>query len=274
MAWIDLLGNDIHYTDTGSGDPVVMIHGHGSSAACWEPHIQELSKRYRVLAYDSYDHGFSSNSPRNGGGGPDRVNELENFLRKLGIERPVLMGQSMGGMTVLRWAIRHPAEAEALVVCGMGWPIMARPGNVMSALDAQERIWLSVGESFTPEWVEANPMEYERYIRIRSTATAIEAARHPRPTDLSKTGWDRQDPKVEEGLRAVASALLLFVGSKEAPAIAEGVHNVHSLVPHSRMVVAEGAAHNAYYQQRDLLLRSLEEILAAKPSVLDSTTPV
>ncbi len=266
MAWISLQGNDIHYTDNGSGDPVVLIHGHGSSAACWEPHITALSKRFRVLAYDSFDHGFSSNSAREGTG-PDRADELEEFLEKLGIERPIVIGQSMGSLTALRWAMRHPGEARALVACGMGWPVRTQPGSAMSSLDEAERIWLNVGDSFPKEWVEQNRTEYERYIRIRSTATAIEAARHPRGLDLAQLRWDRDDQSVEEGLRSITSPLMLFMGSREVPAIAEGVQNLHSLVPHSRLIVAEGAAHNAYYQDRALLLRSLDALLSAEPVV-------
>lgn len=57
MPWLDLLGNDIHYTDSGRGRPVVLLHGHASAAACWEPIIQDLERDFRVLAYDTYDHG-------------------------------------------------------------------------------------------------------------------------------------------------------------------------------------------------------------------------
>lgn len=271
MAWIDLQRNDIHYTDNGAGEPIVLIHGHGSAAACWEPHINALSERYRVFAYDSFDHGFSSNSPR-GGATPDRVDELEEFLAKLGIERPIIVGQSMGSITTLRWGIRHPGAARALVACGMGWPLRLPPtSGIAGSLDAQEQIWLGVGTSFTSDWVEQNRKEYDRYIRIRSTATAIEAARHPRPFNFTKPSWDPEDPAVEEGLRNITSPLLLFIGSLEAPAIVSGAQNVHALVPHSRLVVAEGAGHNAYYQQRALLLRSLDELLSDQHTVAEGS---
>ena len=66
-----------------------------SHGACWEPIITELEKDFRVLAYDTYDHGWSSNSPRQG---PlvDRVAELEQFMSWLGLENPVIVGQPMG----------------------------------------------------------------------------------------------------------------------------------------------------------------------------------
>ncbi|KAF0957624.1 alpha/beta fold hydrolase [Rhodococcus sp. T7] len=265
MPWIELAGNDIHYTDTGTGDPVVLVHGHGSAAACWEPIIAALAPRFRVLAYDSYDHGYSANSRREGPMA-DRATELEEFIGKLGLARPVVFGQSMGGMTTLRWALRHPAEARALVVCGMGWPLLPMDDKIASALDDEERIWLGVGESFTPDWIEANPVEHARYIRVRSTAAAIEAARHRRPMTSSQDEFLSEDPAAADrtaaGLKAISSPLLLFAGSKEAPFIMHGVENTHSLVPNSTLVIADGAAHNAYYQERELLLASFENLLA------------
>lgn len=265
MPWIELSGNDIHYTDTGSGDPIVLVHGHGSAAACWEPIIDVLADRFRVLAYDSYDHGFSSNSDRQG---PlvDRATELDEFITKLGLERPVVFGQSMGGMTTLRWAARNPCTARALVICGAGWPLLPMDGKIASALDPNERIWLGVGESFTRDWIEANPVEYARYIRIRSTATAIEAARHPRPVMESQVDFLSNDPdaaaRFEASLKAIASPMMLFAGSLEDPAIFHGVQRTHELVPHSRLVIAEGTAHNAYYQSRSLLLESFAALMA------------
>ncbi|WP_461188744.1 alpha/beta fold hydrolase [Arthrobacter sp. Z4-13] len=111
MPWLDVLGNDIHYTDAGRGQPVVLLHGHASAAACWEPIVAELEQDLRVLTYDTYDHGWSSNSPRNG---PlvDRAAEPEYFINSLGLENPVIVGQFMGGMTALRWAARHPRSLE------------------------------------------------------------------------------------------------------------------------------------------------------------------
>ena len=270
MPWIDLLGNDIHYTDTGAGEPIVLVHGLGSTAACWEPFIAELSATNRVLAYDSYDHGFSSNSQR-GGRLVDRADELEEFISRLGLERPTIFGQSMGSMTTLRWASRNPSRARALVACGMGWPLLAPTDDVASSLDPEERIWLGVGTSFTQDWIDANPLEFARYIRIRSTAAAIEAARHPRAIAESQPGFFSDKPEdmaeVEAGLRGIASPVLFFAGDQESPAIFAAVKNAHSLIEGSRLVVVEGAAHNAYYQERDLLLEAFREMTAAAPAL-------
>jgi len=275
MPWLDLLGNDIHYTDSGRGQPVVLLHGHASAAACWEPIAAELDRDFRVLAYDTYDHGWSSNSPRQG---PlaDRVEELEHFIGALGLANPIIVGQSMGGMTTLRWAVRHPRDAKALVVCGMGWPLVVPPPGqegtpeafqVFSSLDADEQIWLGVGNSFTERWIADNPRDYARYIRVRSTATAIEAARHPRSLEQSQGEFLSPDPQdvadFQEGLESVESAVVVFIGDAERPRIRRGAEHVAATVPGCRLVVVDDAGHNAYFQRQDLLVAAIRDAARA-----------
>ncbi|MCQ6272402.1 alpha/beta hydrolase [Pseudarthrobacter sp. R1] len=274
MPWLDVLGNDIHYTDSGAGRPVVLLHGHASAAACWEPIIAELEQDFRVLAYDTYDHGWSSNSPRQG---PlvDRVAELEHFISSLGLENPLIVGQSMGGMTALRWAIRNPAGAGALVVCGMGWPLVVpppgQPGQpekfeVFSSLDADEGIWLGVGASFTEQWIAENPRDYARYIRVRSTATAIEAARHPRSLEQSQGEFLSADPSdvdwFQQGLESISCPLVVMIGDEERPRIRRGAEHVAATVPGARLLVVEEAGHNAYFQRQDILVETIRNAAA------------
>src|SRR3546814_576300 len=132
-----------------------------------------------VCSSDLVNHGMSANSPRDEDE-PDRTDELEGFLSALGIERPILVGNSMGGNTALRYAIRHPEEAVALVISGAG--VRSGEAAVPAAPKPMdpERLCIPFGASFTPEFEQEQPDQYERYFRIRSTATRIEALRHPR----------------------------------------------------------------------------------------------
>jgi pimeloyl-ACP methyl ester carboxylesterase len=275
MPWLDVLGNDIHYTDSGRGQPIVLLHGHASAAACWEPIAAGLEQDFRVLAYDTYDHGWSSNSPRQG---PlvDRVAELDQFISSLGLENPVIVGQSMGGMTALRWAVRNPGGAGALVVCGMGWPLVVPPPGqagqpekfeVFSSLDADERIWLGVGNSFTDRWIAENPKDYARYIRVRSTAAAIEAARYPRSLEQSQGEFLSADPSdvdwFQRGLESITSPLLVLIGDQERPRIRRGAEHVAATVPGASLLVVEDAGHNAYFQRQDILVEAIRNTAAS-----------
>ena len=101
MAFVTVLGNDIHYLEQGDGQPLVLIHGFGGCAEGWYQQTHALSQRYRVIAYDSVNHGHSVSTPVDEPE-PDRADELDAFLEALNIRRPVLAGNSMGALTLLR----------------------------------------------------------------------------------------------------------------------------------------------------------------------------
>src|SRR5688572_16465365 len=119
MAWVQVGDTDVCYHEQGDGVPLVLLHGMSSCSEAWVQQFEALADRHRVIAYDSVNHGHSSNSPRDEPE-PDRADELEGFLEALGIERPIVAGNSMGAGTLLRWAVRHPDVARALVPSGAG----------------------------------------------------------------------------------------------------------------------------------------------------------
>src|SRR3954453_7228406 len=96
MAGVQVGKTDVHYVEAGSGPPLVFLHGFGSCAEAWYRQLGAFADRFRVIAYDSVNHGHTANSPA-GEPEPDRADELEGFLAALGLDRqrPVLAGNSM-----------------------------------------------------------------------------------------------------------------------------------------------------------------------------------
>lgn len=247
MAWLDIRGTDIHYLEFGSGQSLLFLHGNGSSGLNWHQQIDFFKDRYRVIAYDSINHGHSGNSPRNQPE-PDRVEELELVLAALGIERPILCGHSMGGSTVVRWACRHPAAALALIVSGSG---VARSGSgaprAAEPLPESEAFLPPSAGTFTEDWVHAHGREMARYAQLRSTGTRLEAQRHPRQATASRPS--RDPAELVPLVKAIQSPLLAIVGRLDA-ALSSAEH-LHELAAGSRLEVLDGNAHNEYYQSAD-----------------------
>jgi len=242
MPWIEVNGTDIYYVEDGEGEPLVFLHGNTSCGEAWFQQFAAFRDRFRVIAYDSVNHGHSSNSPRDEEE-PDRADELEGFLAALGIERPILAGNSMGGNTIIRWATRHPGAARALIPSGSG---VAEPGATMPQpgrpLDP-ETLFLPIGDSLTDSFKQHQPRMYERYLRIRSTATRIEALRHPRRPSARTS---EQRAAMAEGVPQIRSPMLIVVGSLDRAV--PNAQRLHRLVPHSEYVAIEGAPHNVYYE--------------------------
>lgn len=113
---VSVNGVDLRYVDTGSGDPpIVFVHGWTCRGSDWRNQIAELSKDHRVVALDQRGHGDSDK--------PDQdytiegfANDLIAFIEELGLERPVLVGHSMGGAIAHRVVRMRPGLARALVM--------------------------------------------------------------------------------------------------------------------------------------------------------------
>jgi pimeloyl-ACP methyl ester carboxylesterase len=260
VAFVDVNGLDVHYVDRGTGPTIVFLHGFGSCAEAWYQQFAVLAERYRCVAYDSVNHGHSANSPA-GLPEPDRADELEGFLAALGIGAPILAGNSMGALTILRWATRHPDEARALVPSGMG--VMTPGAGGMpeatrrSMFDpvAEDVVFLPATGGFTPGFPERHPAMYDRYVRLRSTATRIEASRHPRTSSAA-------DPTREElagRVASIRSPMQIIVG--ELDWLAGAARRLHELVPGSQLEVIAGAPHNVYYETAEPYTKTVERFL-------------
>jgi 2-hydroxy-6-oxo-6-(2'-aminophenyl)hexa-2,4-dienoate hydrolase len=119
---VDVGGIQTHYWETGRGDPVVLIHGGGAGADAygnWAQCMPRFASQFRTIAYDIV--GFGRSAPLKRGfvySQDARIEHLRAFLDGLGLERPALVGNSMGGATALGLAMRHPGRASRLVLMG------------------------------------------------------------------------------------------------------------------------------------------------------------
>src|SRR5579863_492139 len=105
----------LYYEVHGSGPAVVLAHGAGGTHMSWWQQVPVLSQKYKCITIDHRTLGYS----RDVKGGPGRrafVPDLTGLLDHLGIQKTALVGQSMGGTTVLGFASAHPDRVSALIM--------------------------------------------------------------------------------------------------------------------------------------------------------------
>lgn len=114
------LGNrlTVHLRDTGPRDaPVLMlIHGSNASLHTWEPWVDRLAPRYRIIRMDLPGHGLTGASPTRDYTPDAYVDVVERIRAKLGVDHIVLAGNSMGGGVAWHYALAHPDHIRALVL--------------------------------------------------------------------------------------------------------------------------------------------------------------
>jgi pimeloyl-ACP methyl ester carboxylesterase len=106
-----------HFVSKGeAGRPVVLVHGFGSSTFTWRKNVDTLAPRYRVYALDLKGFGLSAR-PKDGQYHMDAyTRHLLGFLDVMKLDRPVLVGHSLGGAVVARLALLHPERVGGLVL--------------------------------------------------------------------------------------------------------------------------------------------------------------
>lgn len=120
MTWqtgfVEVGGLKLHYTRTGGNKPpLVLAHGFSDDGLCWTPVAQALEADYDVIMVDARGHG-RSDGPESGYGSITLGDDLAGVIAALGLERPVVLGHSMGAATALALAANHPESVGAILL--------------------------------------------------------------------------------------------------------------------------------------------------------------
>jgi pimeloyl-ACP methyl ester carboxylesterase len=108
------------YDFRGSGPPLVFVHGLTFDSTSWQPIIDRLADRYRCIAVDLPGHGDSDGPPRLL---EDIAAALHRLLDEVGIDRPVVVGHSMGAPLACIYAATYPVRG----VVDVDQPLFVRP---------------------------------------------------------------------------------------------------------------------------------------------------
>ena len=145
-------GTRLHVEAFGPEDapPVVLIHGWTCALRFWRRQIRDLMPDHRVIAYDLRGHGRSG-SPDGGDWSPDALaDDLQAVLEAtVPGRRALLGGHSLGAMTIVAWAGRHPdavrEHASAAVLCNTGLGDLVSESLLLRPPDAFGRLHQSLG---------------------------------------------------------------------------------------------------------------------------------
>jgi pimeloyl-ACP methyl ester carboxylesterase len=117
VAEIEIRGAMLFYTERGSGEPVVFVHGGLSDYRTWAPQLEAIGERYRAITYSRRWHWPNAPVPAGGTSHMDtHVEDLAEFITKVGAAPANVVGNSWGAYTSLVLARRYPALVRSLVV--------------------------------------------------------------------------------------------------------------------------------------------------------------
>lgn len=176
----------LHYTEAGSGEPLLLLHGNGEDSSYFVHQIAFFSRDYRVIAVDTRGHG---QSPR--GEAPFTIRQFAQDLLELmdllKLEKAHILGFSDGGNIALVFALAYPQRVDRLIVNGAN----LYPRGV--------------------RWTVQLPIEIGFRIARRSADKSPEACRH-----AELLGLMVNDPNLSaEQLSAIRARTLVIAGTRD-----------------------------------------------------------
>jgi pimeloyl-ACP methyl ester carboxylesterase len=130
----------LHYVQWGEqGPPIVCVHGLTANAFCFQSYADALASDYRVIAYDLRGRG-DSDKLEDGYSIPIHTDDLSELIDELNLERPIIIGHSLGALIALNFAAQYPDKLSKLVLIDAGAPLPWKTS-------AEQPLWLTASIS-------------------------------------------------------------------------------------------------------------------------------
>lgn len=237
----------ICYLSGGQGVPVVFLHGIGGAARQFRAQLRHVGRQRRAVAWDMPGYGGSTPLPRVTM--DTLAAALGGFIAALGLDRPVLVGHSIGGMVVQRLLAEAPHAARAVVLAQTSAAFGGRDPawadqfirDRLGPLDRGHRL-----EDMAPAMVAGLVGDEPDPDGVALAQDCIARAPAPayRSTVRAMLGFDLRD-----ALPRIAVPTLVLSGTKDLNAPAAAMQRMAARVPGARYVALEGVGHLAHLEQ-------------------------
>lgn len=268
-------GVRLHYRDEGrrDGPVLVLVHGFAASLQAWEPWVARLKDDDRLISLDLPGHGLTS-APKGYRASTDAdVALVDALTRRLGVDRFVIVGNSMGGAVAWNYALVHPERVRGLVlVDAAGWPAARKGGDGPPAVFMllANPAGRAVLKSFDPGPLARRGLAAAyvdpKLVTPDLVARYTDFARAPGHKDILLTRQSGARRAVTpETFRAIQVPTLVMVGAKDKvipPHVAGGFAQG---IPGARLVTYPDAGHVPMEQIPDRSAADLRDFLRTLP---------
>jgi pimeloyl-ACP methyl ester carboxylesterase len=259
MATTVANGVEVWFEQEGTGDDVLFISGLADEGACWVDQVTGLKDRYRVTTFDNRGVGRSST--------PDGPFQIADFaadtaalITDLGLERPHVVGSSMGGAIAQELALAHPELVRTLVLNGTwcrgdrflqevfrNWMWSAQKADTIRDFLITVNLWC-----FAPRiWNEGTMDGWIDAAEASPYAQSVEAFCTSAQALIEHDSADR--------IGAITAPTLVTVGELDLALPVRFSEELIQRIPGSRLVVIKGAGHQPFQEVPDEYNRLLAE---------------
>lgn len=254
--YVDVNGMKMYYEVTGSGEPIVVLHGAYMNIPTMGEIIPRLAETRTVYALEFQGHGRTNDIERPVTY-PNLSDDVAKFMDAVGLEKADVLGYSMGAAAGLRLAIDHPDKVDQLVAISVAY-----------SMEGMQPEYLAFVPNMAPEMFVGTPMEdaWKQYApdpeAFRPFVERMIALEHE-PLD-----WEAE-------VAALETPVLLISGDADVSTLEHSVAMFRLLgggimgdmgnpLPASRLAILPATSHTAIIDQVDLLEGFIAPFLAGE----------
>jgi pimeloyl-ACP methyl ester carboxylesterase len=285
-AFLEVDGVRLHYSDRGSGRPVVLVHGNAVTGDDYNTSgvAERLLGTYRVVIFDRPGYGYSERPRWRPWAAFEQAELLHNALKQLRVERPVVVGHSWGTLVALALAIRHPADTAGLVLLsGYYFPtfrldaLMVAPGATPVLGDILRYTispivgWLTMPLTklamFAPAPVTTRfKAEYSNAVALRPwqiRATCVDGAMMV-PSAMS----------LQAHYGELAMPVAIVAGDGDKIVSYHLAERLRAAMPGSTLQIVAGAGHMVHHVATDQVVEAILAVARTSDDPISATAPL
>ena len=260
MKTVSVNGIEIAYQESGSGPPLLLLHGFSLDHTIWAPQVETLQRSYRLLVPDMRGMG---RTPHTEGQITIEMmaDDMAAFLGALDISAAAVAGFSLGGYILLQMALRHPLKVRACGFISTRAAADSEEGKKVRLQHMQTVIDEGMAgfaghfieNLFAPAYIDAHPLEIEATQKVvlsqipDSIASLIDAMR--RREELT--------PRLSE----IAVPCVVFGGTGDALVPPAQMVELHEGLGDSVIEMVEAAGHTTPFECADRVSFQLDQMM-------------
>ena len=252
-------GIRIHYWRTGGNKPaLVLAHGSSDDGLCWTNLAKEFQNDFDIIMFDARGHGLSD--PPTPSDAPDvQVEDLAGLIKELKLDRPILMGHSMGSASVAHFAAKYPDVPRAVILED---PALVRPAtppaSSQTTPESRRASILTRNNTSERELVEACMKNSPKWGRSECEFWAPSKRRHHPDTVLNTPA---QRPPMSELFPKITAPTLILKADADDE-LKKQNEQVTGLLKSGKIVHIKGAGHNVRREGREETIQVLKAFLS------------
>lgn len=256
---------EIHYEVTGSGPAIVFAHGLGGNQMSWWQQVGHFAPTHTCVTFAH--RGFAPSSMPSGGPDPaDFADDLAALSDALGLTRFHLVGQSMGGWTVVEYALRRTGRLAGAVLCNTTgsidfrqipepWRARIDPWDKASRASAAKLVSAGIHPGCGERMAREQPSMHWLYRQIDDMGHALDK-------DAFRPLLSQMRCRAPAELATVGCPVLCIVGIEDILIPPFAQQAIASVAPNVQVATIEAAGHSAYFERAEAFNRLLAQFLA------------